>query len=281
MVLFNILFFLFGLALVGLGIYVMVDPSLQKLKEVLPTSSGVDKGLSYLEIVAIVIIVVGAILVIIGFLGCCGAMKQVKAFLIIYAVIIGLLILAEVALAIYVLAFKSKFEDDVIPKLQDTVRTTYEGPLGLIGNSNQSKPSAASLAWDFVMYNYQCCGVRNREDFNGTVKWNRTNPWWEPRMPADLKYFAYPLTCCKFPNVFTRNWKEIPADQLQAVALCAITGDGTYKDGCYSKVMDVISTAKTWIIVGVVAVLLIELAAFITALVFFCRKRKDAIYYSS
>ena len=67
--------------------------------------------------------------------------------------IIGIIILAEVALAIYVFAFKSKFEDDFIPKLQDTVRTTYEGPLGLIGNSNQSKPSAASLAWDFVMYN--------------------------------------------------------------------------------------------------------------------------------
>ena len=175
----------------GLGIYVLVDPSLQKLKQVLPTSkskpmafydestiiapfarlgSDVDKGLSYLEIVAIVIIVVGAILLIIGFLGCCGAMKQVKAFLIIvstasacfargtsdcfkYAVIIGLIILAEVALAIYVFAFKSKFEDDFIPKLQDTVRKTYEGPLGLIGNSNQSKPAAASLAWDFVMYN--------------------------------------------------------------------------------------------------------------------------------
>jgi len=42
---------------------------------------GIEKGLSYLEMMAIVIIVLGSILLIIGFLGCCGAMKQVKLFL--------------------------------------------------------------------------------------------------------------------------------------------------------------------------------------------------------
>jgi len=42
---------------------------------------GIEKSLSYLEMMAIVIIVLGSILLIIGFLGCCGAMKQVKLFL--------------------------------------------------------------------------------------------------------------------------------------------------------------------------------------------------------
>jgi len=42
---------------------------------------GIEKGLSYLEMMAIVIIVLGSVLLIIGFLGCCGAMKQVKLFL--------------------------------------------------------------------------------------------------------------------------------------------------------------------------------------------------------
>jgi hypothetical protein len=42
---------------------------------------GIENGLSYLEVMAIVIIVLGSVLLIIGFLGCCGAMKQVKVFL--------------------------------------------------------------------------------------------------------------------------------------------------------------------------------------------------------
>ncbi|CAF4179664.1 unnamed protein product, partial [Rotaria magnacalcarata] len=63
MVLFNIVFFLIGAALLALGIYVMVDPRFQKLKEFLPLSTdpGITKGLSYLEIMGIVIIVLGSV----------------------------------------------------------------------------------------------------------------------------------------------------------------------------------------------------------------------------
>lgn len=43
---------------------------------------GVVKSLSYLEVMAIVIIILGSVLLIVGFLGCCGAMKQVKLFLV-------------------------------------------------------------------------------------------------------------------------------------------------------------------------------------------------------
>ena len=41
----------------------------------------VNEGLSYLDAMAIAILVIGSVLVVIGFLGCCGAMKQVKLFL--------------------------------------------------------------------------------------------------------------------------------------------------------------------------------------------------------
>lgn len=78
----------------------MVDPRFQKIKEILPlntsrsrvtrhvcsrsfhfSDAGLERGLSYLEMMAIVVIILGSVLLIIGFLGCCGAMKQVKLFL--------------------------------------------------------------------------------------------------------------------------------------------------------------------------------------------------------
>lgn len=167
MVLFNVLFFLIGAALLAVGIYVMVDPRFQKIKELLPISANpsLDKNLSYIEILAIVLLVLGSILLIIGFLGCCGAMKQVKLFLTCYAIIIAVIIIIEVAFTIYFVVFQAKFKDQFVPKLQDYVRQTYEGPLGLTPN-NGPKPSAASLAWDFIMYNVSwSIGSRRAERF--------------------------------------------------------------------------------------------------------------------
>ncbi len=69
-----------------------------------------------------------------------------------YAIIVGLIILFEIAIAIYFIVFQANFKDQFVPKLQESVKNTYEGPLGLITN-DQSKPSPLSLAWDFFMYN--------------------------------------------------------------------------------------------------------------------------------
>jgi len=53
---------------------------------------------------------------------------------------------------IYFVAFKSKFEDQVIKELQNAVKTQYEGPNKLItGDSN--KPNAFTIAWDLISYN--------------------------------------------------------------------------------------------------------------------------------
>ena len=58
----------------------------------------------------------------------------------------------ELAAAIYFIAFQSKFKDQFVPKMQESLRNTYEGPLALLFNDPQ-KPSPLSLAWDFIMYN--------------------------------------------------------------------------------------------------------------------------------
>ncbi|CAF3469308.1 unnamed protein product [Rotaria sp. Silwood1] len=278
----NLIFFLIGLALLAVGIYIMVDPSLKKIKEIFPINSnpGIETGLSYLEVMAIVIIILGSILLIIGFLGCCGAVKQVKVFLIIYAIIIGIIILFEIAITIYFVAFKSKFEETIKPKLKDAVRSTYEGPFGLQTGSTLPKPSAISIAWDFIMFNFQCCGVYNKSDFiNDVPKWNRTNSWWNASMANNTRNFTYPITCCPISS-FTGDWNNLPFDKLESAAYCAINGTNIYEVGCYDKFMNLIDTAKTWIIVGAVVILVIELIAFIVALALCCRKRKPDHYSS-
>ncbi|UJR36057.1 hypothetical protein I4U23_028793 [Adineta vaga] len=259
----------------------MVDPSLQKIQKVFPIDSSVEDGLSYLKVLAIVVIVLGGVLLIIGFLGCCGAMKQVKIFLILYAIIIGMIILFEIAITIYFVAFKSKFEEQFKPTLKDAIRNSYEGPLGLISNTNQTKPGPISIAWDFIMYNFECCGVDSKDDFNGTTKWNRRNIWWDASMGNSAQNFTYPLTCCKINSGGGKNWNDFNEVQLRTGVICAVNGTNINQQGCYNKFIDILNTYKTWIIIGAVVILLIELTAFSFTLALCCRKRKDQRYYSS
>ncbi len=70
-VLFNLAFIVVGLALLAIGVYVVKDPKLQQLRPLLnpDLTSAYSQSLSYIEIFAIVIIVIGGVLLAIGFLG--------------------------------------------------------------------------------------------------------------------------------------------------------------------------------------------------------------------
>ncbi len=71
---FFIYFQLLGCAILGVGIWVRVDPNLSKYVD----NSGT---FDYLYTGAYILIVVGVIVMIIGFLGCCGAIRESQCML--------------------------------------------------------------------------------------------------------------------------------------------------------------------------------------------------------
>lgn len=70
-VLFNLAFIILGILLLAIGVYVVRDPKLQQLRPLLnpDVQSAYAQSFSYIEVFAIAIIVIGGILLIIGFLG--------------------------------------------------------------------------------------------------------------------------------------------------------------------------------------------------------------------
>ena len=72
-----------------------------------------------------------------------------------------------------------------------------------------------------------CCGIESKSDFNGTTKWNRTNPWWNSSWPDDQKTFTYPLTCCPIDS-HKQNWNDLPVKELEQATACAARGTGIY-----------------------------------------------------
>lgn len=84
-------------------------------------------------------------MLLISFMGCCGALKQAKCLLGFYSTILLGLLLAEIGVGIFAAVYSAKFRDLVTPLLRQSINDQYMGDM--------SNKSVVSVAWDAVMYN--------------------------------------------------------------------------------------------------------------------------------
>lgn len=185
----NFLFFLLGAAAFGLGIWALVD----KNKMNVLTRVGADNSnfdvIGLLESAAIVLLVGGAAILLIGFLGCCGAMKQSQCLLCLYAIFLGIILIIELAAIIIAAVYRGKVEDELKDFLKKNINDTYQGKI----DTNEE----FSLGLDYAQVYFQCCGIDSYKDFEGATQWKHN---------ATEKI---PLTCCKLKDKddFLKNQK--------------------------------------------------------------------------
>nr|XP_047915155.1 tetraspanin-1 isoform X1 [Anser cygnoides] len=170
MILFNLAIFLGGGALLGVGIWVTVDG--QSFLKIFGTLSS-----SVLQVVNVsyFLIVIGAILVIIGFLGCYGAQKESKCLLMMFFSVVLIIFIAEIAAAVVVLVYTS---------LAETFLTAVVTP---ILKENYGANDDFTRIWNATMSEVGCCGLNNYTDFENS-------PWY-------TQHKTYPPPCCdnKYP----------------------------------------------------------------------------------
>ncbi|XP_013883492.1 CD82 antigen [Austrofundulus limnaeus] len=149
--LFNIIFFLFGTALVGFGLWLLLDN--QSFIVVLNDST-------HVKLACYVLIAVGAFSMLLGFFGCLGAIYEVRCLLGLYFTCLLLILLAQIAAGVFIYVQKTTL-DDGMWEITRKVMDNYPG------NS-----SSVEQAWDFIQKNMQCCGWRGSEDWftNGVIR---------------------------------------------------------------------------------------------------------------
>ncbi|TRZ03199.1 hypothetical protein DNTS_004426, partial [Danionella cerebrum] len=86
-----------GAFLLGLGVWVMVDPT--GFREIVAANSLLFTGVY-------AILIMGGMLFLLGFLGCCGAIRENKCLLLIFFMLILVIFLAELAVAILAFIFR-------------------------------------------------------------------------------------------------------------------------------------------------------------------------------
>jgi hypothetical protein len=176
-------------------------------------------------------------------------MKRFRFLHFLYAVIISGIILAEIAVITLYIIYQNRFKTEFVGKLQDSIANHYVGT---------SMNNSVSLSWDFVQFNFQCCGAISKNDYLQAINWNRTNP-----------YQMIPFTCC--PLGVAKNWKELPTFMTET-DICAITGLNAYPQGCYDRLVDVLVMYKSNVLIGSIIVGIAEVFAFLFSVLLYCRK---------
>ncbi|KAB7506463.1 CD63 antigen [Armadillidium nasatum] len=101
----------------------------------------------------ILILIAGLIITLLGFFGCCGAMRENTCMLYTYAVIVSVLFICELALGILIALYPEKARDQI----KDGMVEIFEK----YGKDDQS----LTRSIDTMQTDLQCCGVNNPEDW--------------------------------------------------------------------------------------------------------------------
>ncbi|NXP03625.1 TSN1 protein, partial [Thinocorus orbignyianus] len=170
MILFNLAIFvsvvaLSGGALMGVGIWVAVDD--QSFVKIFGSLSS-----SVLQIVHVgyFLIAIGAVLLVIGFLGCYGAQKESKCLLMMFFSVVLIIFIAEIAAAVVVLVYTGFAESLLTAVVTPLLQEKY------------GQDTSFTKIWDATMKEVKCCGLNNYTDFNGSAWYNENK--------------TYPAPCC-------------------------------------------------------------------------------------
>jgi len=201
MLIFNLLFWVSGIGLIIAGALAQTVYS--------PYLSFVNYG--YVS-GAVLLIVMGAIITIIAFFGCCGATKEHYCMLMTFAVLLGVIFIVELAGGIAGYVERSRVNDYLGGNMQASLprynATAQDAPTNVI--------------WDSMQADMKCCGVGNWTDWKNA----RIDP--------------LPMSCCRVQSRCDRNETTLDAK-------CGKGGDNVtecpiYEEGCLPKLGEKLRT---------------------------------------
>uniref|UniRef100_A0A3Q3KV82 Tetraspanin n=1 Tax=Labrus bergylta TaxID=56723 RepID=A0A3Q3KV82_9LABR len=140
-----------GLTLLAMGIWVSVDGG--SFLRLLGPFSG--EAMQFVN-VGFFSIAIGGVLMLLGFLGCCGAKKESKCLLLTFFSIILIIFIAELAAGVVALAYSS-FAEGILRAWATPALKSHYG----------SEPVVTKM-WNSTMTELNCCGFTNYTDFVGS-----------------------------------------------------------------------------------------------------------------
>ncbi|KAK7129794.1 hypothetical protein R3I93_019434 [Phoxinus phoxinus] len=137
---FNFIFWLAGTGVLAVGLWLRFDERTKGLFTAEDSPSVFLTGVY-------ILIVAGAVMMVVGFLGCCGAIKESSCMLGIFFVFLLIIFAAEVAAGIWGLSNKEK----VVKDIQDFYKQSFD-------NYKKTQQEALRETLRAIHYGLNCCG---------------------------------------------------------------------------------------------------------------------------
>ncbi|OWF50739.1 23 kDa integral membrane protein-like [Mizuhopecten yessoensis] len=225
---FNVIFVLFGIGVLGAGIWVKADPQLLNVQKLIE----LDASDKFLSTAGWILIIFGVLVLAIGVFGCVGGIKKNKCFLGIYIGLVTIIFIGELSGGILAAVFKGKISDELDDALTGTLKT-YKPK-----NAND----IVTKTWDEVQKLFSCCGIQNYADYaKNNVTFSGTQ--------------LVPNSCC---NPAT-NDTICQTEAAQTPGKKGATYTSLYNQGCYPKFNDLLSSHLTLIIGLAIAIAMFPL----------------------
>ncbi|KGL92989.1 Tetraspanin-1, partial [Charadrius vociferus] len=231
MILFNLAIFLSGGTLLGVGIWVTVDD-----KSFLEIFGPLSSSVLQVVYVSYFLIAIGAILLVIGFLGCYGAQKDSKCLLMMFFSVVLIIFIAEIAAAVVALVYTG---------LAETLLTAVVTPLL---KEKYGQDAGFTHIWNVTMEEVHCCGLNNYTDFTDSTFYN--------------DYRLYPEPCCD---------NKKPCNETGLLPLAHPHPRGCLLQGCFDQLLEEIKTnagAVGGVAAGIAA---LEIAAMAVSMYLYCK----------
>uniref|UniRef100_A0A2I3RZ28 Tetraspanin n=1 Tax=Pan troglodytes TaxID=9598 RepID=A0A2I3RZ28_PANTR len=231
-------FQILGAVILGFGVWILADKS--SFISVLQTSS------SSLRMGAYVFIGVGAVTMLMGFLGCIGAVNEVRCLLGLYFAFLLLILIAQVTAGALFYFNMGKLKQEMGGIVTELIR-----------DYNSSREDSLQDAWDYVQAQVKCCG------------WVSFYNWTHNAELMNRPEVTYPCSC------------EVKGEEDNSLSVrkgfCEAPGNRTqsgnhpedwpvYQEGCMEKVQAWLQE-NLGIILGVgVGVAIIELLGMVLSI---------------
>jgi len=162
MVFFNILFIVAGGVLIGFGAWSQIDA-----KDYLNFL-----GDNYVN-TPIFLMIVGGVIFLVAFMGCCGAWKESKCLIYTYAFFLAIILVAQIGAGIAAYMLKGDLDTEVVKNMEK----------GMTNYGKGGEFDGVTHTWDIVQKELECCGVENSTD-------------WAKNRPETYKAGQVPDSCC-------------------------------------------------------------------------------------
>nr|XP_053644745.1 tetraspanin-1-like [Cherax quadricarinatus] len=244
---FNLLYMILGGALLGTSLWMYLDGA-----RMAPVTQDIE-GYNY---VLYFLMAVGAVMFIMGFLGCCGAFQESQCMLATFFALVFVLFIGQIGAGIWLKSNEERFKKLAEESMAKAIQHDY--------GYNDLK----TQAFDVIQSELQCCGSMGPTDwadarFNGANDGNAV----DIGIAGKLDSYSTPASCCN--TAYGSG-----CDAARKLLISATVPKAIYTDGCAKKMLKLIETYSYELLAVVGAILLIEVLAMIFSMVLCCTVRR-------